>query len=218
MLTPTILFSVMARCSALTYYHTLQKSPFGARFVRFLTTHSGLPLTIFKFLVGTLALGLVLFIFLSCLRTRKAAIYHVEANQINGPSLRPTFDPETATFSAAYPSRGPQIVISPAPPGRGTPRSSHFATAQQENLAREIVQGWPRPPQTAPVSKVNPYPFPGYSPVSCHLLICAARTEVANACGVIVFRRHLCNSHTLHFKVGSLGRCMRENLYKKRVV
>lgn len=116
-------------------------------------------------ILGTLGLALGLYIFLSCRRSRKReAIYHVEANQINGPSLGTTFDPRTATLSATYP-RTPEITISPAPPGRGTPpRSPHFATARQESLAREIVNGWPKPPQTAPVNKVNPYPFPGYSP------------------------------------------------------
>ena len=120
---------------------------------------------VFKFIVGVVGLMLCIYIFISCRQSRKrAAIYHVEASQIHGPSLGAPFDPRTATLSATYP-RTPEIVISPAPP-RGTPNSSHFATAQQENLAREIVNGWPRPPQTAPVSKPNAYPFAEHSPVS----------------------------------------------------
>lgn len=174
-----IIFSVMAGCSAPTHFHIPQKSLFGARFVRYFNDgfYSWLPLIEFKFLVGTLGLALGLYIFLSCRRSRKReAIYHVEANQINGPSLGTTFDPRTATLSATYP-RTPEITISPAPPGRGTPpRSPHFATARQESLAREIVNGWPKPPQTAPVNKVNPYPFPGYSPVS---YTSAVTTEVS---------------------------------------
>jgi len=116
-------------------------------------------------ILGVIGLILCVYIFISCRQSRRrAAIYHVEANQIHGPSLGAPFDPRTATLSATYP-KTPEIVISPAPP-RGTPNSSHFATAQQENLAREIVNGWPRsrPPQTAPVSKPGTYPFAGHSP------------------------------------------------------
>jgi hypothetical protein len=159
-------FLVMAQCSALAFCHTLQKSLFGAQFVRVLRIHSGLSLIVF--IVGVIGLILFLYIIVSCRQSRKrAAIYHVEASQIHGPSLGAPFDPRTATLSATYP-RTPEIVISPAPPRGATPNSSHFATEQQENLAREIVNGWPRPksPQTAPVSKPGTYPFAGHSPVS----------------------------------------------------
>jgi hypothetical protein len=183
----------------------------------FLKSHSGLSVTLFKFLVGSVGLVLCLYIFVSCRRSKRAAIYHVEANQINGPSLGAPFDPRTATLSATYP-KTPEIVISPAPP-RGTPNSSYFATAQQENLAREIVKGWPKPPQTAPVSNANPYPFAGHSPVSCtlrHLIIGSGKNGSADDAVVIVFRSRLHNSHALRFKVGSLGHYIQDNHRKER--
>jgi len=136
-------------------------------------------------------------------------MYHVEANQIHGPSFATTFDPRTATLSATYP-KTPGIVVSPAPPRR-PPRSPHFATERQENLAKEIVKGWPKPPKTAPVNNVNPYPFPGYSPVSYtlrHLIVGDRSSEM------IVFRRRLHSSHAPHLQAGFLGRCIQDSLCK----
>lgn len=170
---------------------------------------------VLRFLVGSVALGLGLYIFLSCRRRRKQAIYNVEAGQIHGPSLGETFDPRTATLSASYP-KTPRVVrvVSPG----GTPRSSHFATAQQERLASDIVKGWPKPPMTAPVTQSNAYyPFPGYSPVSNTLRHLMSKNGHADAV-VIVSRRHLCNSHTLHFQASSLGHCIQDNPYKKKFI
>lgn len=89
-----------------------------------------------------------------------AAVYQVDATQIQGPpptTYVTSFDPRSA---AAYPHTPDPVSSIP-----GTAKTAQFPATQQRYVGKYGV----KPPSTAPVNQAygtGSYPFPGYSPVS----------------------------------------------------